>query len=115
MRPAPEPRNSSYDRPAIGDGVTCLSAQHFLYLRPLPHGHGSLRPTFLAARTVKPAASASSTSAGSDATMSSIDAASALSSSLTCFAYSFANAAIGFVAAATLGSSIDCAIVASSV
>ncbi len=26
--------------------------QHFLYLRPLPHGHGSLRPTFFSALTV---------------------------------------------------------------
>jgi len=30
-------------RPA---STTYLSMQHFLYLRPLPHEHGSLRPTF---------------------------------------------------------------------
>jgi PIN domain len=31
---------------------------HFLYLRPLPHGHGSLRPTLGASRTMVPAAGA---------------------------------------------------------
>jgi isoleucyl-tRNA synthetase len=27
--------------------VGCYCKQHFLYFRPLPHGHGSLRPTLL--------------------------------------------------------------------
>src|SRR3954463_5384750 len=29
-----------------------FAPQHFLYFFPLPHGHGSLRPTFSASRTI---------------------------------------------------------------